>query len=140
MNGHDHGAANWDQELSQMQDAIVHGRFAVENDLTVHARGNKVVAGRTHITSLDLAFGILHPRAQIIEGYPPERGNHRKYPRRLIHTWGRMGNPLHISVILAPNGYEIATYYDPSLSPERWEADFMTRKRPGAQSGAGGAV
>lgn len=109
-----------------MREAIVAGEFAVGVDLTIHARGHKGKPERTHIHALDLAWGIINPRAFIFEGRP---GRRRQHPVRIIMTWGRSGRPLHIIVAVAPAGYSIVTYYEPSPDSGIWEADLVTRKR-----------
>lgn len=128
-NGNDYRCERWSDELSAMQEAILKGKFAVALDLTLHAARHKRNPKRSHITAADLGWGILHPSAQVIEGYPP---NPPRQPdeRRLICTSGRGGFPLHIVVALLVGGsFGTVTYYDPSQTAELWESDWVTRRR-----------
>lgn len=130
MNGNDHGIATWDENMAEIRQAICDGRFADDVGLTVHAKDRKLHPERTHITELDLFPGLASEAASIIEGYAPQPAEGQFHPKRLVMTWGQTGFPLHISVILYPYGYGIATFYDPSQKPWLWETDFMTRKQP----------
>lgn len=73
----------------------------------------------------EIRAAVLGSDAEIIESRAddPRGESHLVYGRTLE------GRPLHVVVGIGHRPVKVITVFRPDLHPERWEADFRTRRR-----------